>query len=94
MTPTELRRKLRAGERLFGTLIVSPSPRWPDAVRDCGLDFVFLDTEHVALDRSQVLPRSPSHSRQPPRQIHTPARPSTRPQPAPQCCLEIRVDRS
>lgn len=54
MTPTELRRKLRAGERLFGTLIVSPSPRWPDAVRDCGLDFVFLDTEHVALNRSQL----------------------------------------
>jgi 2-keto-3-deoxy-L-rhamnonate aldolase RhmA len=54
MTPVELRRRLRAGERLFGTLIVSPSPRWPDAVRDCGLDFVFLDTEHVALDRSQL----------------------------------------
>lgn len=52
MTAAELRRRLRAGDVLLGTLIVSPSPRWPDAVRDCGLDFVFLDTEHVALDRS------------------------------------------
>lgn len=52
MTAAELRVRLRAGERLYGTLIVSPSPRWPDVVRGCGLDFVFLDTEHIALDRA------------------------------------------
>jgi len=46
--------KLHSGERVLGTLIVSPSPRWPDAVRQCGLDFVFIDTEHIALDRQQV----------------------------------------
>jgi 4-hydroxy-2-oxoheptanedioate aldolase len=54
MTPNELRKRLRAGEKVFGTLIVSPSPRWPDVVRDCGLDFVFLDTEHIALDRAEL----------------------------------------
>lgn len=54
MTPTELRRRLRAGENLFGTLIVSPSPRWPDVVRGCGLDFVFIDTEHIAIDRAEL----------------------------------------
>lgn len=54
MTPNELRKHLRAGKRIFGTLIVSPSPRWPDVVRDCGLDFVFIDTEHIALDRAQL----------------------------------------
>ena len=54
MTPTELRKRLRAGEKVFGTLIVSPSPRWPDVVRDCGLDFVFIDTEHIALDRAEL----------------------------------------
>jgi len=43
-----------AGETVFGTLIVSPSPRWPDVVRDCGLDFVFIDTEHIALDRAEL----------------------------------------
>jgi len=45
---------LRSKEPIFGTLITSPSPRWPDAVGKCGLDFVFLDTEHIALDRQQL----------------------------------------
>jgi len=54
MDRTLLRKKLLAGERIFGTLIVSPSPRWPKAVRGCGLDFVFIDTEHIALDRAQL----------------------------------------
>ena len=46
--------KLRAGDPLFGTLIVSPSPMWPAALEGSGLDFVFIDTEHIALDRAQV----------------------------------------
>ena len=54
MTPAKLRKHLRAGDTLFGTLIVSPSPRWPDVVRHSGLDFVFIDTEHIALDRSDL----------------------------------------
>lgn len=51
MTPAKLIQSLHAGEQVFGTLVVSPSPRWPQSVRGCGLDFVFLDTEHIALDR-------------------------------------------
>lgn len=54
MTPVELAQSLRAGQAVFGTLIVSPSPRWPDVVRGCGLDFVFIDTEHIALDRAEL----------------------------------------
>ncbi|TWU06188.1 HpcH/HpaI aldolase family protein [Stieleria varia] len=54
MTPIELRKRLRDGDVSFGTLIVSPSPRWPETVRGCGLDFVFIDTEHIALDRAQL----------------------------------------
>jgi 4-hydroxy-2-oxoheptanedioate aldolase len=46
--------RLRAGDLLVGTLIVSPSPMWPKALENCGLDFVFIDTEHIALDRAQV----------------------------------------
>lgn len=42
---------LRSGKRLYGTLIVSSAPEWPAQVRELGLDFVFLDTEHIALDR-------------------------------------------
>ena len=54
MTSAQLRDQLRAGKTVFGTLIVSPSPRWPEAIRGCGLDFVFIDTEHIALDRAQL----------------------------------------
>jgi 4-hydroxy-2-oxoheptanedioate aldolase len=54
MTSANLRQRLLAGETVFGTLVVSPSPRWPDAVRACGLDFVFIDTEHIALDRAEL----------------------------------------
>ena len=54
MNAPELIESLRAGRNVFGTLIVSSSPRWPEAVRGCGLDFVFIDTEHIALDRAQL----------------------------------------
>jgi 2-keto-3-deoxy-L-rhamnonate aldolase RhmA len=54
MIGSEFREKLHAGERLYGTLIVSDSPRWPAMVSKIGLDFVFIDTEHVALDRGIV----------------------------------------
>jgi 4-hydroxy-2-oxoheptanedioate aldolase len=54
MNPAELKSALRAGRRVYGTLIVSPSPRWPDTVAKLGLDFVFIDTEHIALDRAAL----------------------------------------
>lgn len=54
MNATQLRSALRAGRRVYGTLVVSPSPRWPDTVAKLGLDSVFIDTEHIALDRAQL----------------------------------------
>lgn len=51
MTSQQLRAALQGGQRVYGTLIVSDSPRWPAQVAQLGLDFVFLDTEHIALDR-------------------------------------------
>lgn len=54
MNNASLRAALRAGRRVYGTLVVSPSPRWPDTVASLGLDFVFIDTEHIALDRAQL----------------------------------------
>ncbi len=46
--------KLQKGETVFGTCITSFNPLWPRVWRGVGLDFVFLDTEHIALDRVQV----------------------------------------
>ncbi len=49
-----MRKALHDGRRVYGTAIVSPSPRWPEAVARSGLDFVFIDTEHIPIDRHQL----------------------------------------
>jgi 4-hydroxy-2-oxoheptanedioate aldolase len=54
MTSPQLRAALRNGDPVYGTLIVSDSPRWPAQIAQIGLDFVFIDTEHVALDRQSL----------------------------------------
>lgn len=46
--------KLNNGENIYGTCIVSTSPIWSKAVKGVGLDFVFLDTEHIPLDRTEL----------------------------------------
>ena len=46
--------RLRGAERLYGTLLVSPSPHWVPVVASLGLDFVFIDTEHIPLDREKL----------------------------------------
>jgi 4-hydroxy-2-oxoheptanedioate aldolase len=42
------------GGPVYGTLIVSPSPIWVRALEGANLDFVFIDTEHIPLDREKV----------------------------------------
>jgi 4-hydroxy-2-oxoheptanedioate aldolase len=51
MTGKELALALRSGKRVYSTAILSPSPSWPPAVASTGIDFVFIDTEHIAIDR-------------------------------------------
>jgi len=54
MNGKQLRAAMRSGQRVYGTLIVSESPRWPSTVAKIGLDYVFIDTEHIALDRGNL----------------------------------------
>lgn len=54
MTGAQIRKKLVSGGRVYGTLILSNSPHWPAMVDRLGIDFVFIDTEHIALDRAAV----------------------------------------
>jgi 2-keto-3-deoxy-L-rhamnonate aldolase RhmA len=49
-----LQAALRAGRRVYGTMVVSSSPFWPPLLKRTGIDFVFIDTEHIALDRETV----------------------------------------
>ena len=51
---TDLLQKIKRNETIYGTCIVSTSPIWSKAVRGSGLDFVFLDTEHIPLDRTEL----------------------------------------
>lgn len=54
MTANELSTRMHSGQRVYGTLIVSPSPKWPEAVKGSGLDFVFIDTEHIPIGRETL----------------------------------------
>jgi 2-keto-3-deoxy-L-rhamnonate aldolase RhmA len=49
-----LLKKLRAGKVVFGTCMTSTSPTWPAIAKQAGLDFVFLDTEHIPLERMEI----------------------------------------
>ncbi len=50
MNGIELSKALKAGDRAYGTLITSVSPHLPERLRSIGLDFVFIDTEHIPID--------------------------------------------
>lgn len=54
MNARQLKQALQEGRRVYGTMITSPAPRWVEYLRTIDLDFVFIDTEHIPLDRSQV----------------------------------------
>jgi 4-hydroxy-2-oxoheptanedioate aldolase len=46
-----MRARLHDGRRVYGSMMIGDSPRWPLVVKGTGLDWVFLDSEHGALDR-------------------------------------------
>ncbi len=54
MDGKEFLNRLKKGQRLYGTAILSPSPLWPLAVKRAGVDFVFIDTEHIPIDRTTL----------------------------------------
>ncbi|RDB07362.1 HpcH/HpaI aldolase family protein [Runella aurantiaca] len=53
ITPTLLQ-KLKNGQNVYGTCITSTAPMWPAAIKRTGVDFVFIDTEHIPLDRAEL----------------------------------------
>jgi 2-keto-3-deoxy-L-rhamnonate aldolase RhmA len=50
----DLKQKLMQGKTVYGTCITSNAPRWQNLVAGSGLDFVFLDTEHIPIDRADL----------------------------------------
>ena len=49
-----LKQKLSNNQNIYGTCILSTSPIWSKVVKGSGLDFVFLDTEHIPMDRTEL----------------------------------------
>jgi len=54
LSPISLLQKLKNGQNVYGTCITSTAPMWPKAIKQTGVDFVFLDTEHIPLDRAEL----------------------------------------
>ena len=51
MNGLDLSNALKNGSRVYGTLVTSPSPIMPEWLKGVGLDFVFIDTEHIPIGR-------------------------------------------
>jgi 4-hydroxy-2-oxoheptanedioate aldolase len=54
MNGREIIQALRAGRQVFASAFLSTSPLWPSAVRQTGIDFAFIDTEHTPIDRQTL----------------------------------------
>src|SRR5688500_9252052 len=54
MNGREIIQALHDGKRIFSSAIVAMSPLWPDLAKKIGIDFVFVDTEHIPLDRQTL----------------------------------------
>lgn len=54
VTGKDLRAAMRSTGRVYGTCVTSTSPTWVSGIKNLGVDFVFIDTEHIPIDRSQL----------------------------------------
>lgn len=54
MNGRDIIQALHEGRRVYSSAIVAMSPLWPPLAKQIGLDFVFVDTEHVPLDRQTL----------------------------------------
>ena len=54
MTGREIIQALHDGQHVFASAIVGISPQWPELAKKTGIDFVFVDTEHIPLDRQTL----------------------------------------
>ena len=53
-TATGMLSKLKSGKNVYGTAFTSIAPSWPVQLKNAGLDFVFIDTEHISMNRADM----------------------------------------
>jgi 2-keto-3-deoxy-L-rhamnonate aldolase RhmA len=51
MNAEVFRQALQTRSTVFGTLVVFPAPELVPVVAGMGIDYLFIDTEHIAIDR-------------------------------------------
>ena len=54
MNGREIIQALHSGKRVYSSAMVSTSPLWPNLVKQSGIDFVFVDTEHTPIGRETL----------------------------------------
>ncbi len=54
MNGREIIQTLHSGKRVYSSAMVSTSPLWPNLVKQAGIDFVFVDTEHTPIGRETL----------------------------------------
>lgn len=54
MNGREVIAAMHAGQYVYSSAMVSTSPLWPNLVKQSGVDFVFVDTEHTPIDRQTL----------------------------------------
>ncbi|MBX3240010.1 MAG: hypothetical protein KIT80_22190 [Chitinophagaceae bacterium] len=52
--PSGFAAKLKNGNNVYGTCLTSTSPGWAMVLKKSELDFVFIDTEHTAINRAEM----------------------------------------
>ncbi len=53
--PDDFRSRLRAGEKLIGTMVTLPGPSTAEILADIGFDWLFIDGEHGPLESGDFL---------------------------------------
>ena len=54
MNGFEFKKALRSGKFLYGMMLVSRSPKFADTIQTLGFDYIFIDTEHICVDRTTL----------------------------------------
>ncbi len=54
MNGREIIQALHDGRHVFASAVVGMSPHWPELASKLGIDFAFVDTEHIPLDRQTL----------------------------------------
>ncbi|MBE6952100.1 MAG: aldolase [Ruminococcaceae bacterium] len=54
MNGRDFRDALHAGKFLYGMMLVSRSPKFAETIQTLGFDYIFIDTEHICVDRTTL----------------------------------------